>query len=183
LYKFGVLENNEKLEFRYPNIWCIEEYSSFSRGAAAPSKNQIELMLQLVKNYPPPYWVLYILVIPRVGQRPGRYQCPEPLSFEELEEFCLRYKDYFETDGRHHFWIASAQTNQMLVYDRHNVIYIYDAIDNIKDFFLKSNLDEKAFKFPKPHIHLYNRENDEFEVDIMKYFEWIYTELEDRDDI
>lgn len=183
MYKFGVLENNKELEFKYPNIWCIEEYPKFSRGVAAPSEGQIKLMLQLAKNYPPPYRVLYILVVTRVGQTPGRYECPMPLSFNDLEEFCLRYKEYFESDGRHHLWIASGETNQMLVYDRHNVIYIYDDTDNIKNYFRKSHFEEKTVRFPAPHIHIYNEENDKFESDIMNYFEWICKELQEGDEV
>ena len=180
MYKLGMVD---EIEFKYADIWCIEEYLNFSRGVAAPSGGHIDLMLQIAKTYPPPYWVLYILVVSRIGQELGRYQCPMPLSFSELEKFCQKYKDFFESDGRHHLWIASTLTNQFLVYDRHNVIYIYDNIDNIRNYFRKSLYDEMVVKFPEPHIHLYNEKNDVFELDIINYYEWFHTELQQQDEV
>lgn len=181
--KFGVLDNDDERIFEYPDIWCIQEYPNLTRGVVAPSNNQMELMLDMIKEFPPPYWVLYILVVSRVGQKPGRYQIPKPLSFDELENFCLEYKDFFESDGRHHLWIASAESGQMLIYDRHNIIYIYDNPDNIREYFDNSNFQEKEVEFPMPHIHFYNEENDRLELDLLNHFDWIYSELKEQDEV
>lgn len=147
-------------------------------------RSYIDIILEIAKNFPEPFWVLYILVVSRCENEPGRYQSPQPVTFEELNNFCLTYKEYLESDGRHHLWIASTVTNQMLVYDRHNVVYIYDDKEAIKSYFKDSSFTEKEVKFPAPpHIHYYHEENDHFETEIFDYWDWRYTPLKEGDEI
>lgn len=172
-FKFGYFNDHEDKEFFYNDIWCVEQYPQFERAVVAPSKNHIDLMLDIIKNFEPPYWCLYVLLVSRVGNEVGRYQCSHPKSYNELFDFVTKYKVYFETDGRHHIWLGSATSKQLLVYDHHNVIYIYDDIEKIKEYMKKVGFEEEDVQFPVPHTHMYNVENDEFEIDIMDYWEWM----------
>lgn len=182
-FKFGILleDKDQDKEFFYKNTYCIERFPNHERIKVAPRINQVDLILDFLKNFESPYMCLYVLLVSRVGNDLGRYQCSYPLSYSELSEFLAKYKDYFETDGRHHIWFGSAKTKQLLIYDQHNVIFIYDDISTTT-----KNLNEKGFveekvEFPVPHTHMYNFQNDVYETEIMKYWEWRKFPLEEQD--
>ena len=181
-YKFGVFTGEMDKEFFYKDSWCIERYPNYERVTVAPQDNKIGFMLDILKNFEPPYWCLYVLLVSRVDNKPGRYQCPYPMPYNEIYDFGIKYKDYFEKDGRHHLWIGSAKTKQLAVYDRHNVIYIYDDILKTSQYLKDKGLTEESIQFPAPHTHMYNVENDKFEIDIMNHWEWKIFPLEEQDE-
>jgi len=185
-FKFRTLNKDGTNEmFEYNDDYCIEEYTNYKRIVIAPKKNQMNLMLEIAKGFEQPLGILYVLVVPRVdSNESGRYQSPYPLEFEEVEVFCNKFKEFLESDGRHHFWIASINSkgiNQLLVYDKHNVIYVYDDIDKITNFLKKKNFNDMKVKFPVPHTHMYNAENDMFEKEILEYFNWRVSPLQEND--
>ena len=104
-------------------------------------------MLDILKSFEPPYWCLYVLVVPRNENETGRYQCPYPMSYEEISEFVNKYKNLLETDGRHHFWVGSVSTKQLMVYDRHNIIYIYDEITKMAEYLKSRDFMKMKFLF------------------------------------
>lgn len=181
IYKFGVIKNDQDEQYIYPDIWSREITSNYSRLMIAPAKNQIDLMLKLAESFEGPYGILYALLISRNDNKCGRYQCPKPLSIDELKEFCQVFKEYLETDGRHHFWVASTKVKDLLVYDQNNVIFAYGDNDIKKRILLDQGLKEEKVNFPYPHTHLYNPENDDFENKILSYFDWLYAPLQDGD--
>lgn len=125
LYKFGT-PYPEDQEWLYSNVWATEGTSNGgSRTVIAPAHHQVELIIKLLQTMTGPFWVLYVLVIPRGGSKAGRYQSPEPQAAEDVAALLTNFTAFLEKDGRHNIWVASATTSQMLVYDRHNVIYAY----------------------------------------------------------
>lgn len=185
-FKFGALNrNNEDIKYEYNDSWYVEEYPNFKRIVIAPKENQIDLMLEIAKSFELPLAILYVLVVPRVDtNEPGRYQCPYHLPYKDVDIFFNKFRKFFETDGRHHLWICSANKKgikQLLVYDRHNVIYVYDDINKITDMLEEKNFKKAVNKLPFPHMHMYNPENDIFEKEIMEYWDWIYSPLREDD--
>lgn len=181
-YKFGFLEDEKSKVYNYGNLWCIENYPNYSRIVAAPSNNQINLILDLLKNFEPPYLILYVLTVSRTENKVGRYQCIKPLSFSEVNDFSKEYSQYFETDGRHHLWLGSASSNKLLVYDNHNVIYIYNDKDDAINTLKEKGFIERSITFPVPHEHKYNEENDKYEVKIINKHEWKWFPLQEQDE-
>lgn len=183
MYKFGEIIHEKEKEFRYDDIYSIEENESFKRLVIAPKGGHIDLMLKMAKELKEPFGVLYVLTVPRIDtEAGGRYQSPQPLTYEELNDFCSEYREYFEPDGRHMLWIAAIEINELMVYDKHNVIYYYGDLEKA----IKS-LKDKEFKnqevvFPYPHSHRYNQENDMVQERILKHWKWIKTPLRDEDD-
>lgn len=185
-FKLGTLnKDGENINYNYNGSWQLEKYPNFERIVVAPSKGHIDLMQEIAKSFELPLAILYVLTVPRVdSNKPGRYKCPTPLSYEDVEVFCNRFKEFIETDGRHDLWICSVNSKgirQMLVYDHHNVIYIYDDISKIKKLLKKKGLKETEVSFPYPHSHMYNPENDVFEKEIFDYWEWRYFPLSEDD--
>lgn len=180
-YKFGTYNEGVYTEYYYQNCWTLEQYSNFERIAVGPKDNQVELMHHIVREFEPPYYILYVLVVSRCDNELGRYQCPYPLDFDEIVSFCKNFKDYFETDGRHHVWIGSVKSNQLVVYDNHNIIYIYGDTQKNQRLLTDLGYKEGLVQMPVPHVHLYNVENDNYEIEIMKYWEWIKFPLGEQD--
>jgi hypothetical protein len=181
-YKFGADKGGTEVEFFYNNIWCVEKYPDYERITIAPYDNQVELMLDILKSFPPPYWCLYVLIVSRTDQKCGRYQCPYPMVYNEIYNFGMKYKDYFETDGRHHIWMGSAKSKQLLVYDHHNVIYVYEDILNSSKYLREKSFIEETVKFPVPHMHNYNKSNDDKEISILKHYKWKRFPLKEQDE-
>jgi hypothetical protein len=182
IHKFGFL-NPEELPYEYPNIWAIEETSGPGRLAIAPGRNQIEMLLKLTKAMPEPFGVLYVLTLGRSDSEPGRYQCAEPKSRQEIESFLIEFKQFFEEDGRHHLWIRSESGLDLLVYDRHNKIYAYGALEEFANIASAAGLTPApAIQIPMPHVHHYHPKHDQDGVKLMQYWEWLHTPLRESDE-
>jgi hypothetical protein len=65
IYKFGTSEDQE---WKYDNVWAIEETTGgSSRLVIASSGKQINILAALLNAMRDPFWVLYVLVVP-VGE-------------------------------------------------------------------------------------------------------------------
>ncbi|MHB8485013.1 MAG: hypothetical protein ACYDCM_04660 [Candidatus Acidiferrales bacterium] len=184
-YKFGYLTPaNEDLPFRYSNTWAVEKTTAGTeRLVIASASDHVALISELSQLMRPPFWVLYVLLVPRTGSNhPGRYQSPNPLTAVQLAIFLNRFREYFEQDARHHIWISEAHGSSLLVYDNHNVIYAYGLLENYeKALRLKGFEEAPEVVFPKPHSHHYNPECDKDETDIVNYLPWTLSPLKEAD--
>ena len=128
-------------------------------------------MLSLLKG---PFWLLYILEVGRSGGEAGRYQVPEPLNIEEVGQFLETFRDFFEEDGRHELWIAPSVTDAKIVYDNHNVLYLYGPLDTFIAA-LGRHLTAAAdrVEFPYPHCHHHWPKHDVTEARLLAAYEWV----------
>ncbi len=178
LVKFSAGDlNSPDIEFEYGKIY--EQFDSSIKIAA--SKNQVQLLSDLLNDLEPPFYILYVLVVSRTGQEIGRYQSPTFETINELTEFLNKYRDYIETDARHHIWIGTVENNGLLVYDQHNVIFAYGNIEKYRNRLIKNKYKEQNFVFPTPHGHSFHEENDEYEKSILTEFEWEIFPLQKND--
>jgi len=182
-YKFGTPEPEDR-EWAYENAWATEEITGgSSRLVIAPGQRQIDVLAALLTIMTGPFWVLYVLVVPRGGGEPGRYQCPEPQTVSRVRTFLNEFSDFLETDGRHNLWIASESGSEMVIYDRHNVIYAYGPLGSWKLL-----LETKGFhgvsevRFPSPHSHHYHPSLDPEEDRLLGYWEWHRAPLKESDE-
>ncbi len=84
--------NGHEIIHDYGKIYKVDG----SRVTIAASKNQIELVLKLVDNLIPPFYILYVLVVSRLDNERGRYQSPLIETKEELKHFLFAYKQYLK---------------------------------------------------------------------------------------
>jgi len=181
-YKFGITQNHENQRYRHTNLFRKEIRSDWSRITIAPKEKHVALMLEIMKNWPGPYGILYVLKVPRRDHQAARYQSPEPCSYEELEHFACTFQEYFEGDARHHIWFADIPSGSQLVYDNHDLIYSYGQDEEVVAVLKTKGFEEGNPIIPSPHVHCYNQEFDTKEDDIMKYFEWIEFPLQEQHD-
>jgi len=178
-YKFTKSDNeNNEFFFEYGKIYQAEN-KSIKIGA---SQNAIDLILKLADNLNPPFYILYVLVVSRLGNEHGRYQSPIIETREELQDFLFDFREYFETDGRHHIWIGTTDNSGLLVYDQHNVIFAYGPIEKYLKTLEKDGFKEQSFSFPFPHGHSFHADNDKYEDSILSYYEWSWFQLKDSDE-
>jgi|SRR5579863_216285 hypothetical protein len=180
-YKFGWVPDEDR-RYEYPDVFSLEKTSRLQRLVIAPSANQVSLMLELLGVMPEPYGVLYVLVVPRSDVEAARYQAASFKSRTETEGFLSRFKDFFENDGRHHIWLASPPSPDMLVYDRHNVIYAYGRLPAFERIVVSRGLSKvEAVEFPSPHTHHYNEAFDREQEEVLRYWPWVRSPLRDND--
>ena len=183
MHKFGIIKENDiDHPYQYGDIWCVEKTTETERLAIAPDTDQINWMIELAKQWETDeFYLLYVLVVSRLGKEPGRYQCPNRLSFSDLVNFLRKFTIFFETDGRHHLWIGTPNNQNLIVYDRHNVIYAYGPLNKYENILRKANFIQKKIIFPDPHSHRYNQENDKEEEELLNYFDWLFSPLQKND--
>lgn len=168
--------------FRYSNIYETQHTEKFSRLIIAPDGNHIEIIKRLTEKMPAPFGILYLLLVPRGGEsKEGRYQCPNPVSNREVRLFLDEFKDYFEQDGRHTIWIQCLTSNELVVYDKHNVIYAYGNIESYKTEMKFLKLEKGSIHIPVPHAHHYHPEFDKDEQKIISYWNWKRFPLQESD--
>lgn len=165
----------------YSNIYEVEETANSERIKIGLSTDQVGLLISLLKSLNPPFFLLYVLVVNRQGNALGRYQPPLLETREEVIDFLLDFKEYLETDGRCHLWIGTLDNNGTLVFDQHNVVYAYGP-EKYEKKLKKLNFSKEEFNFPSPHCHHYYDTNDEYEKQILNYWEWELFPLADGDE-
>ncbi len=182
-YKFAIPDSEyNDINFDYGNIYEIEQTTVNNRLVIGPTGSQIDLILQLADNLNPPYFILYVLVARRLDNEYGRYESPTLDTKEELTEFLIEYKEYLETDGRHHIWIGTYDNSGLLIYDQHNVIFAYGQLDNFISILTLNGFKEQEFTFPAPHIHNFHDDNDIYEERILKHWDWEISPLAENDE-
>jgi hypothetical protein len=182
-YKLGWLPNGTTdVAFEYSNTWAREVTSGADRLVIAPSTDQINVLTALAKNMRAPFLVLYVLVISRNDAEPGRYQSESVLDESQLETLLTHYKRFFENDGRHNLWIRS-EDESMVIYDRHNVLYAYGALDAFIEVVNALGLTQAPqVRYPDPHSHQYNAEFDIDQASILNSRSWIHSPLRHGDE-
>jgi hypothetical protein len=182
-FKFGrLLTNGDDVEHQYDDVYEWERTTGPSRLVVAPRTSHIDLLQALGACWRGPYWVLYVLSVPREEAAAGRYQIPEPIGSQELGTFLTRYRAFFEGDARHALWIASAAGEGTLVYDRHNVLYAYGPLEQFEDVLTARGITRGSTVFPIPHSHHYHPEFDLAEARLLSEYEWIHSPLRPDDE-
>ncbi len=182
--KLGTLnQQDEEIPFEYSNLFYYEPLNGEGRITIGPSNKHVSLVLDLAEGWEQQeYHILYVLLLSHAGYQPGRYQSPRLASFEDLQLLLPTFQEFFENEGRHHIWVASTQSNEMLIYDQHNVIFTYGDLERYKRYLIERDFQEKSFRFPVPHIHSYPSENSKYEDELMEFFDWQYHPLAENDE-
>ena len=163
---------------RCANIYSRQKGESSDRLYVGVAEKHKELILDLARSFSGPYFLLYVLHTSRCNNELARYQSP-PLEYHSVVEFLDRFEDFLTHDSRHDLWLASPGDKMTIVWDRHDVLFIYGPLDNIEHF-----LDSRGFSkgMPtvalSPHSHYYHAEYDQAEKEVVKYFPWRKSPLQ-----
>lgn len=180
MFKLGIRKNQNTEAYQYANEYSVEKNINYERVIMGLTGEQIAAFLELTALLPEPFYLLYVLHMPRANNEPGRYQS-KGMTYAEVAAIFKRYKDFLENDGRHDIWIHAPATNTTIVYDRHNCLYGYALTElQIQHIKKKLRLVERV-SIPLPHVHNYQAKYDNEENTLIRAFEWRRTSLEKED--
>jgi hypothetical protein len=171
------------IEHDYGNIYFRQPCGDSERLVIGPTDSQIKLLDVLSATYPSQrFYVLYVLLLSHAGRSLGRYQSPIIENHEDLQLFIWTFQNFFEGDGRHHLWIGSPDSADLLVYDQHDVIFAYGGLEAFESALTNDGFKQQEFWFPSPHSHSYDPSNVNAEDELMAYFDWTNFELQAGDE-
>jgi hypothetical protein len=143
-------------------------------------RDEAFLLFKLVECLPPPLQLLYVLHTPRGEGEAGRYQSPR-LSRKQVLDFLRRFEAYFLADARYDLWVRSALSGNLIVWDRHNDLYVYGGLDAISARLMQFGFREGTPPSIGPHQHHYQREFDREAAELLNSFNWSWTPLRPAD--
>ncbi len=180
--KFSKLDDNDQ-PFDYGDVFFREPCGDSERLVIGPSGNHIALLCEFARQFAgDKFSVLYVLLLSHAGNRPGRYESPVFETYSDLELFLWTFQTFFEQDGRHHVWVASASSSDLLVYDQHNVMFAYGELDKFERELRELGFREQEFSFPVPHVHGYPPANANTEQELLSSLSWKWSPLREGDE-
>lgn len=180
--KFSHPDTDPPTPYDYGNRWQREEYPTWSRLTIGPTRDHIELAIRLARTIDPPFYLLWVLLVPASDHKPGRYQSPPIASHEALADILTRYAAFFESDSRHHLWIGVFDGHGQIVYDNHNILYAYGPLDDFEGVLLDAGLTRGTVEIPCPHVHHYTRGAATTEDALFDEWVWEWYPLVDEHD-
>jgi len=181
-YKLAALEGTAWVEHGHSHAFRREQTGPLERVVAAPHADQIGLLIELTRELPDPFQILYVLLASRRLRPEGRYQAASPVSRDRMETFLDQFRGFLEQDGRHHLWIVSPEAAATVVYDHHQLIYAYGPLDDFERVLRQAGMDQGPIIVPSEHQHRYHPEMDEEEDRLMEHWPWSWFPLEPEDD-
>jgi hypothetical protein len=182
-WKLGTVRGGVDVAWGYEPSYARQVVGGVERLVIAPGDAPVGLLRELLALLPEPVWVLYVLITPRSEAAAGRYQSAQAHKREEVLALLDRFEDYFANDGRHNLWLAAPPAGQ-LVLDRHEVIYAYGPMAEIVGRLKEKHFAEvETIRVPVPHSHHFHEEMDGEEREVLGYWEWVESELQETDDL
>lgn len=178
--KFGILDDQGNVvPYDYGNRYFRQPCGKTERLVIGASHSNIKLLDKLASLFPTPrYQVIYVLLFSSFDdQANGRYLSPIIEGHEDLQMFIWTFQNFFEGDGRHHLWIAAADSGDFLVYDHHDVIFAYGDLAAVERTLAEAGFTNAEFWFPAPHHHSFPPANADTEEAVRNYFDWKRSEL------
>lgn len=170
-------------EFRYPDLFQLQDISGVNRLIVGPSGDHVDLLLNLSDLLEEPFKVLYVLVDP-IGTKEddtGRFELDGEMTRAEVHAFFNRFRDFFQWDARHHVWLTAK--NGTIIYDQHNILYLYGPIADYEQILLASGLTPGDVEFPYPHMHAFHQEMNPMLELLLKDYNWRWFPLDTRQDL
>ena len=182
--KFGEVHDGLSVAWSAEPRFARQVTGGVERLVIAPGVGHIALVRDLLDFLPEPFWVLYVLGVPRGSgseSAAGRYRSAQQHARAEVLALLDRFENFFSGDGRHNLWIAAPPAGQ-LVYDRHELIYAYGPIAEISSQLKTGGIAEtEMIRVPDPHSHHYHEEFDADERAILTRWVWTHSQLQEQD--
>jgi hypothetical protein len=182
MFRLGHLVEGEWEEYSHPAHFERQMTTgNFQRLKVGVPAGDIDVLQNLMLCTEPPFYVLYVLIVPRGEGEAGRYQSPL-VERREVDAMLDRYKIYLRSDGRFHLWVHSQTSRATMVWDHHNIIYAYGPLDCYEKRLTATGFQNGPLTIPVPHHHAFRRECDHDAEEMLSHFEWRYSELQSGDD-
>lgn len=161
-------------------VFEFQQHDWGSRFVATAGPTPIGTLLSLVKGLEREVWLLYVLVVDFEDHEPGRYET-QLIPWEEVEAGLTAYTPLLEKDGRQCLWIANAEQSWQVIYDRHELFYLYGDAEWFEARLRANGYEEAPIAWFGPHYHSYLREYDASAAELLQRWEFTRKELMDGD--
>jgi len=126
--------------------------------------------------------VLYVAVDEFAGYEAARYGSPPVDDFEDLRLFLFQFQEFFEDDARHNLWVCAPRSKQQIIYDRHEILYVYGDDGRFLSMLLERDFSQARPLIPASHCHHYHHEFTSLHTELMEFWDWSRTPLQPGDD-
>ncbi len=143
----------------YGNVYEVKDRNGRRRLFVGADEGHVDLVIALTAHWTGVCRLLYMLVVPRGEAEPGRYEAPAT-SRDEIVDFLERHRRFFGEDARHEIWLACHDSTQMLVWDRHDRIWIYNDVEQPIPVLVERGFRPGGSRVLQAHQHHYHPEFD-----------------------
>src|SRR5262245_59096907 len=180
--KLGVIRDGVEEAWAHPEGSARETLAGGTERLRITCRGDYtERVQELVSALQPPFKVLYVLLMPRGGSQPGRYESPA-LEAGELAGLFRDFGDFWSEDSRHDIWVRSGPDRATVVWDRHGLIYAYGPLARFESVLAaRGHTTLAPGEIPSPHVHYYHPQWDDAERTLLARLAWKYTPLTPAD--
>lgn len=181
LFRLSALNGADWVRVQHPDTFAIEVLDGGLRRLRCTTQGDTATFFRLLTtSFASPYFLLYVLHTPRGDAEPGRYQSGA-LTPEELKTFVAVFADFLSGDGRHDLWASAPNDGAQVVWDRHDVFFVYGRLEAAEALLRSHGFREGTAKVLDPHAHHYHAEFDDAEHRLISYYDWLKTPLQSSD--
>lgn len=182
MFKLGHVDDRGWREHSYPPIFCLSESEDGAEKVTATAPGGDPLIFRsLLERLSDPLFLLYVLHTPRGEANPGRYQSPE-LTLDAAQAFIERFTTFLQSDSRFDLWVHSPADRATIVWDRHNLIFVYGSSTHAVETLRSLGFHQGNPATPSPHEHHYHAALDQDGQALMSYFDWRFSPLHPDDE-
>jgi hypothetical protein len=143
----------------YGNVYEAQERDGRRRLFVGADDEHVDLVIALTAHWTGVCYLAYALIVPRGEAEPGRYEAPA-ISRDGIVTFLERSRRLLSEDARHEVWLSCPATRQMLVWDRHDRIWIYNDVEQPTAVLGARGFRPGAQRQLRAHQHHYHPEFD-----------------------
>jgi hypothetical protein len=158
---------------RYAHEYMRERVGDAERLALTPAGGHVALLRDLAAELGGPLGVIYVLNVARRSGRAGWYYSPL-WELADVHAFLDRFVEFFERDGRHEVWIVNPGSGHKVIYDEHDWIYAYGALDALERIAMLHDLRPGDPRMPVPHSHHYHAAFDDTQDELVSGCDWTW---------
>lgn len=175
----------EKISHEINGAWVDHSHTPVyerqeNRISIAWPPEKIDLFVALLNLLQEPLHILYVLHTSRGEAEVGRYQSPA-LNKVEVSELIFEYASFFSKDSRFDLWFYSPTQKFTLVWDRHNLVYVYGPLDETEELVSKNGFNAGHPRINFDHQHHYRQEFDAASKSLLDKYHWVYSPLKASD--
>lgn len=181
-FRLSELRVADWVRVRYPNLYIEQTLKhGVRRLRCTTGDDQVRFFRLLTGVFEPPYFLLYVRHTLRGAGALGRFQSGA-LSPDDLREFLAVFADFLSGDGRHDLWLSAPNSGAQVVWDRHDVFYVYGRLEPVEALLRDRGFQEGEAGIPSPHAHNYHPEFDDAERRLLDYYDWLQSPLQPADE-
>lgn len=175
-------EDGGLIAFEPKNSFMLTSSANQQRLILATNEDRIDVFKSLLDFYPGPFVITVVVQSPHGAiKKAGRYYSEWDRTRTQIDYFLDYFHDYISFCGLIHVWVTCQGTDGIVVYDQHDVFYVYGKPLEIANMFLDKGYSEGIPPIEFAHAHKTRDDIRPGTVELMKYGKWTCHPLDTTD--